>query len=86
MKYDCVIIKDGQIPFIYEVNSPDDDFLVVDTARKVSEEFKIRKIEEIEPSSGKKALFLVSCKLDLTRDEIVDQINKLTPKPVKYFN
>ncbi|ASN67451.1 hypothetical protein 8AX3_2 [uncultured Caudovirales phage] len=84
--FDCIIIKHGHQPFIYKVKSASQDFEIVDLSRMVTEAFSIQKIEETEISTGRKALYIVANKLRWDREDVVAEIHRLQPRPVKYYD
>lgn len=85
MSFDCLIFKDGQDPFIWDVKSDNGSFEIVDTARSVYETFSITRIEEIEKSTGKPALFIVANKAGVSREKITEWIHIRNPRPARYF-
>lgn len=84
--FDCIIIKHGLQPFIHRVKSAEQDFEIVDLDRQVTEAFSIQKIEETEVSTGRKALYIVANKLRWKREDVVAEIHRLQPRPVKYYD
>lgn len=86
MPYECVIIKNGQEPFIYPVDSDSGSFDIKFPERQTYESFSIQRIEEIEESSGKHALYIVANKSGVDRGEVTRIIKDLKPKVVRYFD
>lgn len=86
MPYDCVVIKNGHKPFIHEVNSDTGSFDINFPERQTFESFSIQRIEEVEESSGRLALYIVANKSRVDRDEVSRIIKDLKPKVVRYFD
>ncbi|MCJ7926496.1 hypothetical protein [Pantoea sp. JKS000250] len=85
MSFDCLVFKEGQTPFIEQVKSDIGSFEIEDKSRSVYEVFSITRIEEIEQSTGKLALFIVANKARVSREKIAEEIKLRKPRPVKYF-
>ncbi|UNK54123.1 hypothetical protein [Rahnella aceris] len=86
MSFDCVVFKEGQEPFIHPVVSETANFEVHDLDRKVYEAFSISRIEEVDPQTGRNALFIVANKIGVDRGVISDVIASLRPRPVRFFD
>ncbi|NIG17481.1 hypothetical protein F3J37_02155 [Pantoea sp. Al-1710] len=86
MIFDCIIIKDGVTPHIHQVGATNANFCIVDEYRRVIEEFAIQQFELPDPESGRNALFLFALKMDCQREQMIEQIDILRPRPVRFID